>query len=188
MSKELDHHRRHRRPVSGPSMSRATSHRVAGGLLVVLALSGGLVVALTGFPGRTAVARADTTPNNNANPYFTLSVDPTATQNVVDGQAIPFTVTRTDLGTSTGLEIAAVGTGWCQSDVQLPVSEDPGNQTFDTLTTGFPVVDATTPGAPPANCLDYVNSGPERDHRQRVVVANDRPADQHHRQRCRRGR
>ena len=124
----------------------------------MLALSGGLVVALTGFPGRTAVARADTTPNNNNNPYFTLSVDPTATQNLVDGQAIPFAVTRTDLGTSTGLEIAAVGTGWCQSDVQLPVSEDPGNQTFNTLTTGFPVVDATTPGAPPANCLDYVNS------------------------------
>jgi hypothetical protein len=139
-------------------MSRATRHRATGGLLVVLALAGGLVLAVTGFTGRIDVARAATTPNNNANPYFSLSVDPAATQNLVDGQAIPFTVTRTDLGTSTGLEIAAVGTGWCQSDVQLPVSEDPGNQSFNSLTTGFPVVNATTPGAPPANCLDYVNS------------------------------
>ena len=139
-------------------MSRATRHRATGGFLVVLALAGGLVVALTGFPGHVGVARADTTPNNNDNPYFTLSMAPTATQNLVDGQAVPFTVTRTDLGTSTGLEIAAVGTGWCQSDVQLPVSEDPGNQSFNSLTTGFPLVNATTPGAPPENCLDYVNS------------------------------
>ena len=116
------------------------------------------MVALTGFPGRINVARADTTPNNNVNPYFTLNVDPAATQNLIDGQAIPFTVTRTDLGTNTGLEIAAVGTGWCQSDVQLPVFENPGNQSFNALTTGFPVVNATTPGAPPDNCLDYVNS------------------------------
>lgn len=124
----------------------------------MLALAGALAVAVTGFPGRPSVARADTPPNNNANPYFTLSVDPSATENLVDGQAIPFTVTRTDLGTSTGLEIAAVGTGWCQSDVQLPVSEDPGNQSFNALTTGFPVVNATVPGDPPANCLGYVNS------------------------------
>ena len=146
------------RPVSGRSMSRATKHRATGGVLVVLALAGGLVVALTGFSGHIGVAQADTTPNNNANPYFTLSVDPAATQSLVDGQAIPFTVTRTDLGTSTGLEIAAVGTGWCESDVQLPVSENPGNQSFNALTSGFPVVNATTPGAPPANCLDYVNA------------------------------
>jgi hypothetical protein len=158
MSVGLLHPRRHHRPVSGRFVSRASRHRATGGFLVVLALAGGSVVALTGFPGRPTNARADTTPNNNANPYFTLSVDPAATQDLVDGQAIPFTVTRTDLGTSTGLEIAAVGTGWCQSDVQLPVSEDPGNQSFNSLTTGFPVVNATTPGAPPAKCLDYVNS------------------------------
>ncbi len=139
-------------------MSRATRCRATGGLLVALAFAGGSVVALTGFPGRAGVARADTAPNNNANPYFTLSVNQAATQNLVDGQAIPFTVTRTDLGTSTGLEIAAVGTGWCKSDVQLPISEDPGNQSFNALTTGFPVVNATTPGAPPANCLDFVNA------------------------------
>jgi hypothetical protein len=138
-------------------MSRASRQRTTGALLIVLGLFGGLVVVLTGFPG-PKVARADTTPNNNDNPYFTLSIDPAATQNLVDGQAIPFTVTRTDLGTSTGLEIAAVGTGWCESDVQLPVSEDPGNQSFNALTTGFPVVNATTPGTPPENCLDYVNS------------------------------
>jgi hypothetical protein len=154
----MPHPQRHRGPVSDSSILRAKRHRATGGFLVILALAGGFVVALTGFPGRPNTARADTTPNNNANPYFTLSVNPAATQNLVDGQAIPFTVTRTDLGTSTGLEIAAVGTGWCQSDVQLPVSEDPGNQSFNALTTGFPLVNATTPGAPPANCLDYINS------------------------------
>jgi hypothetical protein len=121
--------------------------------LVAVGLTAGLVVLLTGFPGPSGIARADTTPNNNNNPYFTLSVNPSATQNLADGQPIPFTVTRTALGTSSGLEIAAVGTGWCASDVQLPVSEDPGAQSFNALTTGFPVV-----GAPPENCLDYVNS------------------------------
>jgi hypothetical protein len=124
----------------------------------VLAVVGGIVVALTGFPGRTGIARADIPHDNNANPYFTLSVDPAATQNLINGQSIPFTVTRTSLGTSTGLQIAAVGTGFCQSDVQLPNFENSGNQGFTSLTTGFPVVNATTPGQPPANCLGFVNS------------------------------
>jgi hypothetical protein len=129
-----------------------------GALLVILGLVGGLAVVLTGFVGPVGVARADTTPNNNDNPDFTLTMSPSATQNLVDGQAMPFTVTRTEAGTMAGLEIAAVGTGWCQSDVQLPTSESPGNQSFNSLTTGFPVVNATTPGAPNDNCLDYVNS------------------------------
>jgi hypothetical protein len=129
-----------------------------GALLVVLGLVGGLAVVLTGFLGPAGVARADTTPNNNDNPYFTLTMSPSATQDLVDGQAMPFTVARTDLGKSTGLEIAAVGTGWCASDVQLPVSENPGNQSFNTLITGFPVVAATTSGAAAGNCLDYINS------------------------------
>jgi hypothetical protein len=129
-----------------------------GACLIAVGLAAGLVVLLTGFPGHSGIARADTSPNNNNNPYFTLTVSPTATQNLADGQAIPFTVTRTAAGTSLGLEIAAVGTGWCASDVQLPISEDPGSQQFNALTTGFPAVLATTPGAPTANCLDYVNS------------------------------
>ena len=129
-----------------------------GALLVLLGLVGGMAVVLTGFLGPPGVARADTTPDNNDNPYFTLTMSPSATQNLVDGQAMPFTVTRTALGTSTGLEIAAVGTGWCASDVQLPVSQDPGDQGFDRWTTGFPLVNAATAGAPPLNCLDYVNS------------------------------
>lgn len=148
----------HRRQRRATWLSRAARHSRTGTPLFAFGLVGGLVVALSGFLGPGALARADTTPNNNDNPYFTLTVSPSATQNLADGQAIPFTVTRTALGTSTGLEIAAVGTGWCASDVQLPVSEDPGNQTFTSLTTGFPVVNATTPGAPPDNCLDYVNS------------------------------
>ena len=129
-----------------------------GALLVMLGLVGGLAVVLTGFLGSADVARADTTPDNNDNPYFTLTMTPSATQNLVDGQAMPFTVTRTALGQSTGLEIAAVGTGWCASDVQLPVSQSPGNQPYYRLTTGFPPLNSATPGAPPLNCLDYVNS------------------------------
>ena len=137
--------------------SRAAWPRATGVFVVAVGLAIGLVVALTGLPGSGGVAHADTTPNNNDNPYFTLSVNPSDTQNLADGQAIPFTVTRTALGTSAGLEIAAAGTGWCASDVQLPVSEDPANQSFNALTTGFPLVNATTPGAPPDNCLGYVN-------------------------------
>ena len=128
-----------------------------GALIVMLGLVAGLAVVLTGFFGPAGVARADT-PDNDNNPYFTLTMSPSASQNLVDGQAMPFTVTRTALGTSFGLEIAAVGTGWCGSDVQLPVSENPGNQSFNSLTTGFPLVASTTPGAPPENCLDYINS------------------------------
>ena len=129
-----------------------------GALLVLLGLVSGLAIVVTGFLGPAGVARADTTPDNNDNPYFTLTMSPSATQNLVDGQAMPFTVTRTALGESTGLEIAAVGTGWCASDVQLPVSESPGTQKFNARYTGFPLVESTTAGAPPLNCLDYVNS------------------------------
>ena len=135
-------------------MSRVTRRRTMGALLVVLGLVAGLAVVLTGFLGPAGVARADTTPDNNANPYFTLTMSPSATQNLVDGQAMPFTVSRTPAGTSAGLEIAAVGTGWCASDVQLPVSES--GQTYIGKTTGFPPVNV--PGSPPLNCLDYVNS------------------------------
>src|SRR6202453_414232 len=131
------------------SMSRARRHRTMGALLVMLGLVGGLAVVLTGFLGPAGVARADTTPDNNANPYFTLTMSPSATQNLVDGQAMPFTVARTALGTSTGLETAAVGAGWCASDVQLPVSQSPGNETFNSRITGFPLVNSSTPGAPP---------------------------------------
>jgi hypothetical protein len=135
---------------------RSAWQRATGAFLVALGLVVGLLVALTGLPGSGGVARADTTPNNNNNnPYFTLTVSPSATQNLTDGQAIPFTVNRTALGTSTGLEIAAVGTGWCASDVQLPVSEIPGPPSYNSLTTHFPIVGTST-GL--ANCLDFVNS------------------------------
>ena len=139
-------------------MWRGPWQRATGACLVAVGLAAGLAVLLTGFPGHSGIAHADTTPDNNNNPYFTLTVNPSDTQNLADGQAIPFTVTRTALGTSSGLEIAAVGTGWCASDVQLPISEDPGTESFNSLTTGFPAVAATTAGAPSANCLDYVNS------------------------------
>ena len=158
--KPLTHETKHERAMSATRQptSRAAWHRAMVALVVAFGLAVGMVVALTGLPGSSGVARADTTPNNNDNPYFTLTVGPSAAQNLADGQAIPFTVTRTALGTSAGLEIAAAGTGWCASDVQLPVSEDPGTQGFNSLTSGFPLVNATTPGAPPYNCLDYVNS------------------------------
>ena len=128
-----------------------------GALLVVLGLVGGLAVVLAGFLGPAGVARADTTPDNNDNPYFTLTMSPSATTNLVDGQAMPFTVTRTAAGTTAGLEIAAVGTGWCASDTQLPISQSPGTQTFTERVTGFPAVNSSTPGTN-VNCLDYVNS------------------------------
>jgi hypothetical protein len=136
---------------------RAGRRRGAGALLVMLVLVSGLAVVLAGFLAPAGVARADSVPDNNANPYFTLAMAQ-STQNLVDGQAMPFTVSRTPAGDAAGLEIAAVGTGWCASDVQLPVDESAGNQVFNTFTTGFPVVNSTTPGAPPDNCLDYVNS------------------------------
>jgi hypothetical protein len=136
--------------------SRAAWPRATGAFVVAFGLAVGLVVALSGLPGSSGVARADTTPNNNNNPYFTLTVNPSDTQNLVDGQAIPFTVTRTALGTSTGLEIAAAGTGWCASDVQLPVSEIPGPPNFNNLITHFPLT--STPGVGTDNCLDFVNA------------------------------
>src|ERR1700677_129324 len=144
------------------SMSRARRHRTMGALLVMLGLVGGLAVVLTGFLGPAGVARADTTPDNNDNPYFTLTMAPSATQNLVDGQVMPFTVTRTSTGpvngTEAGLEIAAVGTGWCASDVQLPVSETPSQSFTSFVPTGFPPVQAAIPGDPSPNCLEYVNS------------------------------
>jgi hypothetical protein len=136
---------------------RAAWQRAIGVFVVASGFAIGLVVAMTGLPG-DRVARADTTPNNNNNPYFTLTVNPSDAQNLSDGQAIPFTVSRTALGTSAGLEIAAAGIGWCASNVQLPVSQDPGNNGFLSFPTGFPLVNATSPGAPPENCLDTVNS------------------------------
>ena len=81
-------------------------------------------------------------------------MSPSATQNLVDGQAMPFTVTRTALGTSAGLEIAAVGTGWCASDVQLPVSESPVTRAS---TRDHRVSPVELPEHA-LNCLDYVNS------------------------------
>jgi hypothetical protein len=151
MSTAQQHRRRCPQPTARASWPGAT-----GACLVAVGLVAGLVVLLTGFPWHSGIARADTTPNNNNNPYFTLTMSPSATQNLADGQAMPFTVTRTAAGTALGLEIAAVGTGWCASDVQLPVSEDPGNQQFNALTTGFPLVNIPGVGTP--NCLDYVNS------------------------------
>ena len=67
-------------------------------LLVVLGLVGGMASRPDGVLGPAGVARADTTPDNNDNPYFTLTMSQSATQNLVDGQAMPFTVTRTAQG------------------------------------------------------------------------------------------
>ena len=72
-----------------------------------------------------------------------------------------------------------------QSDVQLPVSEDPGNQSFNALTTGFPVVNATTPGAPPDELPRLRQLGSERHRRQRCVLADHCPTAEHQHQRRR---
>ena len=134
------------------------ARRTVGCVLVAFGLVAGVVAALAGLAGPDGVARADTTPNNNDNPYFTLTIE--RGFHAKPGRRAGHAVHGHAYGTrdERGLEIAAVGTGWCASDVQLPVSEDPGNQTYNSLTTGFPLVNATTPGAPAENCLDYVNS------------------------------
>ena len=130
-----------------------------GALLVMLGLVGGMAVVLTGFLGPAGVARADTTPDNNDNPYFTLTMTPSATQNLVDGQAMPFTVTRTPQGTSTrGWRSPPWVPGGAHPTSNFPSPRVQVTESFNRLTTGFPLVNATTPGAPPENCLDYVNS------------------------------
>ena len=121
---------------------------------MAVAIVGALIVTVTGFSGRSAVARAAVSHDNNSNPYFTLSVPSGSTQSVSDGQAIPFTVTRTPQATTDGLEIAALGFGWCQQDVQLPTLEDGTLQNFGALLTGFPIVQGPQSNL---NCLDTVN-------------------------------
>ena len=130
-----------------------------GALLVVLGLVGGLAVVLTGFLGPAGVARADTTPDNNDNPYFTLTMSPSATQNLVDGQAMPFTVTRTALRErAPGWRSPPWAPGGAHPTSSFPSPRVQVTRALTRWTTGFPLVNATTPGAPPLNCLDYVNS------------------------------
>ena len=117
-----------------------------------------MAIVLTGFLGSAGVARANTTPDNNDNPFFTLTMNESATQNLVTPTPCRSPSRVPSQGTAAGLEIAAVGTGWCASDVQLPVSETPSQSFTSFVPTGFPPVQATTPGASAPNCLEYVNS------------------------------
>jgi hypothetical protein len=72
---------------------------------------------LGGLPGFSSSARAATA----TSPYFTMTVTPT--QGLTDGEAMTVTVTRTQAGTTAGLQITSVGTGWCTADFQAPTNE-----------------------------------------------------------------
>ena len=69
-----------------------------------------------------------------------------------------------------------MGTGWCASDVQLPVSESPGNNGFDTYTTGFP----PTAWRELSRLRQLRFELPRR---QRHVVAGHHPPAEHHHER-----
>lgn len=56
----------------------------------------------------------------STSPYFTFSVTPT--QDLVDGERMTVTVTRTQVGTAAGIEILRVEPGWCAAGTQLPTS------------------------------------------------------------------
>jgi hypothetical protein len=92
---------------------RPSTRRTVGAVLVAVSLVG--LVAVVGGIVTTAlapVARAQTSP------YFTLSVTPT--QGLTNGEAMTVTVTRTPAGTTQGLQILAMATGWCTADPQFP--------------------------------------------------------------------
>ncbi|HVX21132.1 MAG TPA: hypothetical protein VHB02_07280 [Acidimicrobiales bacterium] len=55
---------------------------------------------------------------------FALSVTPT--QNLVDGQSMTVTVTRTAAGTAAGLQLFEVAIGWCARGTSLPSALPPG--------------------------------------------------------------
>jgi len=98
----------------GPNRSIAVSVAVAAAVMALVAI----VVGTWSFTGP---ARAQTAPT------FTLSVTPT--QDLTNGQSMTVTVTRTAAGTSQGLQMKALSTGWCTADVQLPPNPTPWNPT-----------------------------------------------------------
>lgn len=93
------------RSVRSPTAGRAFARnpRVIGAVMTLAALAG-TAATLMGLV-LEPVAGATTAH------YFSLSVTPT--QNVVDGQSMTVTVTRTTEGTAANLEITSIETGWC---------------------------------------------------------------------------
>ena len=151
-----------------------------GALLVMLGLVGGMAVVLTGFLGPAGVARADTTPDNNDNPYFTLTMSQSATQNLVDGQAMPFTVTRTALGNEH--RVGDRRRGYRVVRIRRPASRLPESRQ--------PELQLEDHRVSPGKCRHCRSASPElsrlrqlrfeRHTRQRHVVAGHRPPAEHH--------
>lgn len=74
-----------------------------------------LVVGLVSVANLTLAATAASGANV---PYFTLTVTPS--HDLVDGEAMTVTVTRTAAGAAAGLQINSIGTGWCTTGFQVP--------------------------------------------------------------------
>jgi hypothetical protein len=131
--------------------------RVIGALLVAAVA---VTTVSTGLPGHLSAAHADSPSGMSSDGDFTLSVS-SPVQNVTNGQALQFTVTRTAAGRAAGLEIKAAITGWCQPSVPLPVTE-PASVAGDLgslFGTGlFPYVQAPQDPRGAYACLGNVNA------------------------------
>jgi hypothetical protein len=128
------------------------------GALLLVAVA--VTAVSTGLPGHLSAAHADSPSGMSSDADFTLSVS-SPVQNVTNGQALQFTVTRTAAGRAAGLEIKAAITGWCQPSVPLPVTEpasvagDLGSLSGTGL---FPFVQAPQDPRGAYACLGNVNN------------------------------
>jgi hypothetical protein len=114
----------------------------------------------TGLPGHVSAAQADSPSGMSSDADFTLSVS-SPVQNVTNGQALQFTVTRTAAGTAAGVEIKAAMTGWCLPSAALPVTESAqvaGNLGSLFGTGQFPLVQAPQDPRGQYACLGNVNN------------------------------
>ena len=77
----------------------------------------GLLVAAAVLVGQAARSVPAHGVTSSTPPYFTVAVTPT--QDLVDGQKLSITVTRTAAGTATALEIHQVAIAWCAPHTEL---------------------------------------------------------------------
>jgi uncharacterized membrane protein YgcG len=129
-------------------------------LLIAVAVTTMSTTVVTGLPGHESTAQAESPSGMSSDADFTLSVS-SPVQNVTDGQALQFTVTRTAAGTAAGVEIKAAITGWCQPSAALPVTESAqvaGNLNSLFGTGVFPFVQAPQDPRGAYACLGNVNN------------------------------
>jgi hypothetical protein len=130
-------------------------------LLIAVAVTTMSTTVVTGLPGHASAAQAESPPGMSSDADFTLSVS-SPVQNVTNGQALQFTVTRTAAGTAAGLEIKAAITGWCLPSAALPVTEPAqvaGNLNSLFGSGDFPFVQAPQDPRGEYPCLGNVNNG-----------------------------